>query len=373
VKRCDKDSYKWIKHYSVFGGFEMPSDKAMVYAPVIIPTLCRDKHFIRCIESLRRNPWAKYTEIYIGLDYPAKEEHWEGYRKISAYLEQSFPEFRAVHVLRREKNVGAGQNNNLLRKAVLQTFDRYIYLEDDLEVSQNFLEYMDKALMAYEDDPDVVMVSGYAYPLKWKATDGCTVAKQSFNGSAWGRGVWRSKQIALMRFLRANGLNKAFSRAYRSGCFENMIDRAVKDYVDLCEGGWSGKNAFLNTTTDVAMRIYLVVENKFAVMPLISKVRNHGYDGSGLFCPRIEGNKNADYCVENYCFSAQPIDESDTFTLVEDPLFDMKANRDLLNRFDRVPISDMDAIWKRAKAISRRGKYGGLLLLWKRVIKHIKK
>lgn len=349
----------------------MESNRPMIYAPVIIPTLCRDKHFIRCMESLRRNPWAKYTEIFIGLDYPAKEAHWEGYRKISAYLEQSFPEFRAVHVFRREKNMGASVNNTLLRTAVMESFDRYIYLEDDLEVSPNFLEYMDRTLLAYEDDPDVVMVSGYAYPLNWKASDGCTVAKQSFNGSAWGRGVWRSKQNALMQYLQPNGLCKAFSRSYRSGCFENMIDRAVKDYVDLCEGGWSGKNAFLNTTTDVAMRIYLAVENKYAVMPLISKVRNHGYDGSGLYCPRIEGDSGGDFCVENYYFSAQPIDESETFIIVEDQSFDMKANRDLLNLFDRVPEKDMDDIWGRAKHIARRGKYGGALLLGKKAVNKI--
>lgn len=100
----------------------------------------------------------------------------------------------------------------------------------------------------------------------------------------------------------------------------------------------------MNTFTDAALKIYLAGKDRYVIASMISKVEDHGHDGSGLFCPRIEGNKNADYCVENYCFSAQPIDESDTFTLVEDPLFDMKANRDLLNQFDRVPISDMDAI-----------------------------
>ena len=351
----------------------MDSNRPMIYAPVIIPTLCRDKHFIRCMESLRRNPWAKYTEVYIGLDYPAKEEHWEGYRKISTYLEQPFPEFRAVHVFRREKNLGAVSNSGHLWNVALTKYDRLIYLEDDLEVSPNYLEYMDKALMAYKDDPDVVMVSGYAYPLDWKAADRCTVAKQNFNGSAWGKGVWRSKQNAMFHYLQPNGLSKAFSRAFRSGRFESMIDCAVKDYVDLCQGGWSGKNAFLNTTTDIALRIYIAVENKYAVMPLISKVRNHGYDGSGLYCQRIEGNSQADFCVQNYCFSTQPIDESDTFTLVEDSSFDMKANRDLLNCFDRVSPEEMESVWRRAKRIARLGKYGGALLLWKKAIRHLAK
>ena len=43
------------------------------YAPVYIPTLCRDRHFILGVESLKKNGWAKYTDVYIGLDYPSKE------------------------------------------------------------------------------------------------------------------------------------------------------------------------------------------------------------------------------------------------------------------------------------------------------------
>ena len=51
----------------------------ITFAPVIIPTLCRFEHFNRCIESLSKCTWAEYTEVYIGLDYPAKESHWGGY------------------------------------------------------------------------------------------------------------------------------------------------------------------------------------------------------------------------------------------------------------------------------------------------------
>ena len=350
---------------------EMKSDKQMIYAPVIIPTLCRDQHFVRCIESLRRNPWAKYTDVYIGLDYPAKEAHWDGYRKISAYLEQPFPEFHAVHIYRREKNVGASTNSGLLRKAAMQNSDRFIYLEDDLEVSPNFLEYMDKALMEYEKDPDVVMVTGYSYPLEWEAARGSTIVKQNFNGSMWGVGMWHPKRNEVLHYLRHNGLNKDFSRAYRSGSLESMIDFAIKDYVNLCEGGWCGKNAFLNKITDIAMRIYLAVQNKYAIMPLISKVRNHGYDGSGQYCQRIEGNAEGDFCVDNYHFSTQPIDESNTVSLVEDHSFKLETNRIMLNNFDRVSSVEMNDVWRRASIINRRGKFVGAILLGEKAIKKL--
>lgn len=53
----------------------------MIYAPIYIPTLCRYEHFKQCIESLAQCEGASETEVYVALDYPAKESHLEGYEK----------------------------------------------------------------------------------------------------------------------------------------------------------------------------------------------------------------------------------------------------------------------------------------------------
>ena len=55
------------------------------YAPVLIPTLCRYEHFKRCIESLSACTGAEHTDVYIGLDYPAKESHRAGYEQIKNF------------------------------------------------------------------------------------------------------------------------------------------------------------------------------------------------------------------------------------------------------------------------------------------------
>ncbi len=56
------------------------------WAPVFIPTLCRFEHFKRCVESLAVCTHANETELFIALDYPCKESHWDGYRRIEAHL-----------------------------------------------------------------------------------------------------------------------------------------------------------------------------------------------------------------------------------------------------------------------------------------------
>lgn len=342
----------------------------MVYAPVIIPTLCRSDHFIRCMESLKKNTWAKHTEVFVGLDYPSKDAHWNGYKIIKAYLDKPMPEFKAVHVFVREKNFGASANSVALQIDCAKSFDRFIYVEDDLELSPNFLQYMDLALDKYQDDPSVIAVTGYSYPVNWIASPGCTVVKENFAASAWGRGSWFSKWNAIKPFLGKNGLSKAFSSAYRSGKFDKMIDFAVKDYVELTSAGWCRPGAFLTSTSDLALRIYLAVKDAYFVMPLLTKVRNHGYDGSGLFCQRIEGDNSGSFCVDNYLFSGQPMDDSSDFRLIEDESFDLAANRELLNSFDSVSEEKMQVVRRKAKRIAGKGKYYGLFKRACRILTH---
>lgn len=120
----------------------------MVYAPIYIPTLCRSEHFQRCIESLKTNTWAKYTDVYIALDYPPSEKYRNGYEKICKYLSESdFSCFKSFNVVKRKKNYGAGLNSRKMREFISERYDRWIFAEDDIFFSPIFLEYMDLSLI----------------------------------------------------------------------------------------------------------------------------------------------------------------------------------------------------------------------------------
>ena len=115
-------------------------DKDNNTIPVIVTTLCRYEHFVRCIESLKSNSLAGQTDLYIGLDYPFKEAHWDGYKRISAYLDD-LTGFKTVNVIKHDSNVGSSANYHSVLDVVLKKYDRFIYTEDDNEFSPCFLEY----------------------------------------------------------------------------------------------------------------------------------------------------------------------------------------------------------------------------------------
>ena len=171
----------------------------MICAPVIIPTLCRYEHFKRCIESLSHCTNAEHTEVYVGLDYPAKETHWDGYNKIRDYLAHCGDlGFKKIIVIKRDRNYGIGENGNYdtLRRFILTKYDTYISTEDDNIFAPCFLDFMNKSLIFYKNDPKISSVSGYLqYHIKY-SSEGNGVYLTPFV-TAWGMGHWKHKEMDL--------------------------------------------------------------------------------------------------------------------------------------------------------------------------------
>lgn len=310
----------------------------MVYAPIIIPTLCRDKHFIKCVESLKKNSYAIYTDVYIALDFPAKEEHQSGYEKICKYLEGDFSEFRNFYVFKREKNLGPGRNMKEMYDVILQKYDRFIRSDDDAEFSPNFLEYMDKCLEYFQDDEKILCVTGYSYPVQWDVSEGSTVLKENFICPMWGTGFWTKKYLMAHQDIRNNELYKDFSvyiqgNYMKKGIIGKMTDAAICDYL---HGGLvlNKEESIMHSTTDVALRVYLMLKNKYAIMPVESKVRNCGFDGTGIYC-QDTAKKFDSKQASTYNYSFQKIDTKDTFNISLNLKNNLSINKQKLNEFDK--------------------------------------
>lgn len=248
-----------------------------VYAPVVITTLCRYEHFKRCIESLSRCIGAEYTEVYIGLDYPAKEAHWEGYKKIKEYLGTCGNlSFKKLIVIRREKNYGVGTNGNYasLRNMVFNIYDRLISSEDDNEFSPYFLDFVNKALQYYWDDMEISSVCGYTHiQLYGIANQGVLY---SHFVTAWGIGLWKHKESTFdEKFHVVENYYKYRIKRFRIWLFSPILYRMMCNMV-LKNARWG----------DVMRSVNNVADKRYQIRPYMSMVRNHGFDASGEHCSR---------------------------------------------------------------------------------------
>lgn len=262
----------------------------IIYAPVMVTTICRYEKFRKCIESLSRCTDADKTEVFIGVDYPAKEEHWEGYNKICEYLPQ-ISGFKEVHIYKRPENWGQAKNGKDLRERIKEKYDRYIETEDDNEFSLNFLQYMNQCLEKYKDTPNVTAICGYSYR-EWENVGDYPYNAYPMEGfCAWGCGFWVDKNEKYYKFFTASEI--IHTPKYVKKLFKKKMHITIHRL--LYRHNVSG--------ADLRQRCYCALENNYSIFPAVSKVRNWGFDGDGSHCAVIN------------TYAKQKIDESPTFVL----------------------------------------------------------
>ena len=316
-------------------------------APVIIPTLNRYEHFKRCFESLEKCVGAEKTDVYIGLDYPPSEKYISGWKQVDEYLHEKEKSniFHKLVVFRREKNYGVlheNSNNAQLSEYVFKYYDRYIFSEDDNVFSPNFLVYMNTCLDYYKDDPDVFGITGYNYPLNWKTQPGATVIKQKYHVQAWGMGVWKEKWESIIPLVTSGAIYDKADYVVKHQLHRYMTDADQKDYFGtvIFDIDYLKKNnKFAVNPTDTALTLLLSVEGKYFISPVISKVRNIGFDGSGETCQNTINNPHGVHAWD-YNYSLQDIDSSIDFTLIECDMQFLEQNRNLHSDFDSRSIKD---------------------------------
>lgn len=310
----------------------MENNKDIYFAPVMVPTLCRSQHFIRMIESLKRNTWAKYTDVYVGIDFPPSEKYEQGWREICDYVDHGdFSAFAKFVVFKHETNLGSGKNSDFLYEYIKQRYSCWIYADDDVEFSPNFLEYEDKLLWKYRNDEDIICISGYSYPLSWKLKEGANCLKQNFCVSSWGFGFWTDRTERVNQYINSGGLLKDARKFIKNGNYKRMTDACFRDYFSATLSYGSQTHLF-KTWSDVSLRAYVACKNRYCIFPAVSMVRNYGFDGSGEYCGAVQEHGNH---ALTYDYSSQTIDTSNSFDpIVDESLAYVKENRDMLSEFD---------------------------------------
>jgi len=291
----------------------------MVYAPFLVTTLCRYEHLKKCLESLSANPWAKYTPVYVALDFPFKDKHWDGYNKIKEFLKGDF-NFKELNVIERKTNFGPYDNSCDAMEQIFLKYDRIIVSEDDNVFSQNFLEYTDKGLEKFETASDVLAISGYmlsnaAVNTKLLHNDNNFVKQRiSFAVAVWGYGIWKNRwqELKTIKFKKYAEKNLRFP----NGLF--LFFRYPKIF-------WMSMRVIYNDEDvlyDLAISLFMFNENKFVVQPVISKVRNEGFDGYGGI---TSGRSTAKW----YC--EQIFDDNQTFSFIGEDK-NIRRNEKIMNK-----------------------------------------
>lgn len=235
-------------------------------AAIAIFVYKRAGHARRLLETLLRNPLSARSPISIFCDGPRNDQEADAVRDARAVVRQLAPSH--ARIVEQERNLGLAPSVIAGVSEVVGEHGSAIVLEDDLELSPAALEYFNAALERYCDEPRVMHVAGYMYPVHAALPETFFYREATCYGWAtWSR-AWRDFEPD-GRKIRAALEAREAQRDFDVGGsidFSGMLDAQIAGRVDSWAIRWYGS---------------LWMRGGLALHPGRSLVRNTGFDGSG--------------------------------------------------------------------------------------------
>ena len=241
-------------------------------SPIVIFTYNRLDHLDTLINSLEQNELFKKSKILVFSDGPKKEIDIEKIEKIRIYLKKKLISNNS-EIVERPNNFGLSKNVITGINQTFNDYDQAIILEDDLEVSPFFLNYMNDAFNLYASSEDVASISGYMYPINSKNFSNDYFFLKLVE--SWGWGTWRrawnnfeTDSVKLKNEIDERKLVDEFN--FSSGI---SYYKMLNDNINGANDSW-------------AIRWYAstFLKNMNTLFPSKSFVKNIGIDNSGENC-----------------------------------------------------------------------------------------
>jgi hypothetical protein len=249
-----------------------PSD----LAPIVLFVYNRPTHTLATLQALANNRFAQQSTLYIFSDGPKRR--WdraavEAVRKVIRQRQWC----GTVHV--REKATNYGLANSVIDgiSEVIDRHGRAIVVEDDLVTSPEFLPYLNRALNVYQDQPRVMQVSGYMYPIDVPLDLPGVFLPIT---SSWGWATWKRAWKQFDPTMA--GANAVLSDTESRRRFDLDDSHPCSLLVRL-------QQEQRIDTWDIQWYLSVFRANGLVLYPSRSLVQNIGFDGTGRHCTRMSG------------------------------------------------------------------------------------
>ena len=218
---------------------------------------------------MAENDLAPQSDLIVFADGPKDDRDRAKVAEVRQYL-GGIEGFQRLEVIERQENLGlAGSIINGVTE-VVNTYGRLIVLEDDLVTSPYFLRYMNEALVYYENQDQVVSISGYIYPVAGLPETFFLLGADCWGWATWQRGwgIFEADGQKLLDELLQENLTERFDF---NGAFA---------YTKMLREQIQGKNS------SWAIRLYAsaFLARRLTLYPGRSLVHHIGGDGSGTHC-----------------------------------------------------------------------------------------
>jgi hypothetical protein len=249
-------------------------DRTARPAPVALFVYNRPDHTRRTVEALQQNTLAPRSDLFVFADGARSKAGSAGVQQVRQFI-RGITGFRSITLIERDRNFGL--TNSVIDgvSQIMRDCDRAIAVEDDLMTSPDFLTYINLALARYGTEYRIFSVSGFNYPVAAPASYPFD-SYFAYCPMCWGWGMWKDRWQRIdwsvsdyPEFVKDRKQKKLFERG--GGDLSWLLARQMAGKIDSWDTIW----AYSHFKHDAV-----------ALLPVVSKVYNTGFDGSGIHCRR---------------------------------------------------------------------------------------
>jgi hypothetical protein len=216
------------------------------------------------INSLKRNILSKNSVVFIFSDGWKNDSDKEDVLNVRKYIDK-ISGFKKVFIILRPNNFGLSKNIIDGINYVLKKNKKIIVLEEDLELSKYFLNFINTGLKIYQNISNVASIHGYFYPVNLKKNFSSTFFIRG--ADCWGWGTWRRawkkfnpKGKELSNKIKKQELIRLFNFNNSYDYFKMLVDQTKKN----------------NNSWAIRWHASMFLENMYTLYPKISLVKNNG-------------------------------------------------------------------------------------------------
>lgn len=276
--------------------------------PIVLFTYKRLDTLQQTVRALAANQLAAQSDLIIYSDGAKKYEDELIIEDIRTYL-KTITGFKTVTIY--ESGINQGLATSIIQgvSAVMVQYHKAIVLEDDLISSTNFLEYMNQALDFYQDNPQILSISGYSPIIKGLEQNDVYFTQRA---SSWGWACWED------RWNKIDWQAKSYNEFQTDALAKKKFNKMGSDMTLMMKRQMNG------TINSWAIRFcfHQFQNGLFSVHPSLSKVKNIGF-----------AEKNATNTVQKYNRFQSEFDV--TNNVVFNFKDEVKLNEEIVQQFIR--------------------------------------
>jgi hypothetical protein len=237
------------------------------HAPIALFVFKRPAHTLRTLQSLANNKEFEDSPLYVFADAARSDTEAREVNAVRKIVEEWPHPAKTLYCS--DRNLGLSKSLSRGITLLCEKYGQTIVVEDDIQVSDQFLRYLNEGLQRYADIDRVKQISAHNFMNSDQAINSSYFLHLT---TSWGWATWRRAwedhrpSVSCARALLSNmGSRFAFDLG---GVYP--FSRMLKDQIDGKNDSWA-----------IWWYLYVYCSNGLSLFPSSSLVCNTGFDGTG--------------------------------------------------------------------------------------------